>query len=127
MADVMDTAAAVAWMRAREADLPAGDRLFDDPFARLFARGPAECDATALMLQAPFMRESIRIRTRYIDDALRAGLRAGVRQVLILGYPNDCLGLAPRTQGTVCPDRSWHAPAEARAQRTQIVGQKVFP
>jgi methyltransferase (TIGR00027 family) len=93
MADVMDTAAAVAWLRAHEATLPAADRLFDDPFAHLFARGPEECDATALMLAAPFVRESIRLRTRYIDDAVRAGLRTGLRQILILGAGFDCRGL----------------------------------
>ncbi len=93
MADVMDTAAAVAWLRALEELLPAADRLFDDPLAQLFARGPEECEATALMLAAPFVRESIRLRTRYIDDALRDGLQSGLRQLLILGSGFDCRGL----------------------------------
>jgi len=93
MADVMDTAAAVAWLRAHEGNLPAADRLFDDPFAHLFARGPEECDATALMLAAPFVHESIRLRTRYIDDAVREGLRSGLRQILILGSGFDCRSL----------------------------------
>jgi methyltransferase (TIGR00027 family) len=93
MPDLMDTAAAVAWLRAREGTLPAAERLFDDPFAHLFARGPEECDATKLMVAAPFVHESIRLRTRYIDDAVRAGLQAGLRHILIHGAGFDCRAL----------------------------------
>ena len=76
------TALAVADARARE---PArADRLFDDPFARLFleAAGTAfAAESTASTIDIRAMRaEYIAIRTRYFDDALLAACAAPVRR-----------------------------------------------
>ena len=41
----------------------------------------------------PFFRASVRLRTRYIDDTVRAALDAGLRQIVLLGAGFDCRGL----------------------------------
>src|SRR5919204_6404377 len=83
--DVMDTAAAVARVREEEGLRPPGQRLFEDPFARLF-RGDADAEeVTARFFTVPFFREGIRLRTRFIDDVVRDALGAGLRQVVLLG------------------------------------------
>src|SRR5262249_62051874 len=88
MRDVADTAVTVARIRAEEATLPAGERLFDDPYAQLFTQGDAEVDAR--FEAVPYFREAIRLRTRLIDDFVRASLAAGVAQIVILGVGFDC-------------------------------------
>jgi methyltransferase (TIGR00027 family) len=93
VADVMDTAAAIARIREEEGLLPREQRLFEDPYARLF-KGDAEADAvTARFFSVPFFREGVRLRTRFIDDAVRTALAAGLRQVVLLGAGFDCRGL----------------------------------
>jgi methyltransferase (TIGR00027 family) len=91
--DVTDTAAAIARVRAEEHDRPEAERLFDDPYAHLFAGGPAADEAMQLFLSAPIFRCHIRIRTRFIDDAVRAALAAGVRQIVNLGAGFDSRAL----------------------------------
>ncbi len=88
--DVTDTAAAIARVRSWESDLPEGERLFEDPYAHLFAGGAAADEAMRLFLSAPMFRDSIRLRTRFIDDAVRAALAAGITQVVNLGAGFDC-------------------------------------
>ncbi len=88
--EVTDTAAAIARVRSWESDLPAGERLFEDPYAHLFGGGPAADEAVQLFLSAPIFRDHIRLRTRFIDDALRAALAAGIKQVVNLGVGFDC-------------------------------------
>lgn len=88
MADVSDTAATIARIRAAEAELPAGERLFHDPYASLFVDGDAEVDARFGTI--PYLRESVRLRTRLIDDFVRAALARGVKQVVVLGVGFDC-------------------------------------
>ncbi|MBI3770268.1 MAG: class I SAM-dependent methyltransferase [Deltaproteobacteria bacterium] len=90
---VTDTAAAVARVRAWEAELPEDERLFDDPHAHLFVGGTAADEVTGLFLSAPLFREAVRLRTRFIDDAVRAALGDGIRQILILGVGFDCRAL----------------------------------
>jgi methyltransferase (TIGR00027 family) len=89
----MDTAAAIARVREEEGLLPPGQRLFEDPFARLF-RGDADAEeVTARFFTVPFFREGIRLRTRFIDDVVRDALGAGLRQVVLLGAGFDCRAL----------------------------------
>jgi methyltransferase (TIGR00027 family) len=89
-----DTAYAMAAIRAKEAELPEAERLFVDPFAaRFWAAGAHAEDGTQRLLVLPFMRESIRVRTRFIDDFVRDGLAAGVRQVVLLGAGFDTRAL----------------------------------
>lgn len=85
---VLHTAAAIARVRAEEGDLPAGQRLFEDPLARLFAGDDA--DTTALMALQPFFRAHVRLRTRFIDDAVLDALERGSRHLVLLGAGFDC-------------------------------------
>jgi methyltransferase (TIGR00027 family) len=93
VADITHTAAAVARLRAAEGELPPGERLFDDPFARHFTGGDAASDALAQFLRVPFFRESIRVRTRFIDDAVRAAVDDRIVQLVLLGAGFDCRAL----------------------------------
>jgi methyltransferase (TIGR00027 family) len=94
MLTVADTAFSIAVVRSEEVDLPVEERLFEDPYARLFlAAGAHAAEGTERFLSLPFFREGVRLRTRFIDDALRAGLAAGLRQVVLLGAGFDARGL----------------------------------
>lgn len=88
--EVTDTAAAIARVRSWESQLPEEQRLFEDPYAHLFGGGEAADEAVALFLSAPIFRDHIRLRTRFIDDAVRAALAAGIKQVVNLGVGFDC-------------------------------------
>jgi methyltransferase (TIGR00027 family) len=84
---------AIARVRAEEGALPEGERLFDDPYAVLFAGDPGDDAVGERMLSVPFLRQSVRLRTRMIDDVVREGLAAGLRQLVILGVGFDCRAL----------------------------------
>jgi methyltransferase (TIGR00027 family) len=91
---VADTAFSIAVVRAEEALRPEGDRLFDDPYASFFAAAGADAaESTQRFLDLPFFREGVRLRTRYIDDAVREGLKAGLDQIVLLGAGFDARGL----------------------------------
>jgi methyltransferase (TIGR00027 family) len=93
MFDAADTAIAIATIRAQEALLPAGQQLFSDPYAARFcARDPAP-DATDRLLRVPYLREMVRLRTRFIDDTVRHAIDADIRQLVILGVGFDCRAL----------------------------------
>jgi methyltransferase (TIGR00027 family) len=81
------TASAIARARADEAHLPEEQRLFDDPFARHF--DDIHADVQEVFDTIPFFREQIRLRTRYLDDCVRAALTAGTRQIVLLGAGFD--------------------------------------
>ncbi len=94
MVTVADTAFSIAVVRAEESDKPEAERLFEDPYAALFAAaGGHAAEATQRFLELPGFREAVRLRTRYIDDAVRAGLAAGLRQIVLLGAGFDARGL----------------------------------
>jgi methyltransferase (TIGR00027 family) len=93
MSEAASTAAAIARIRADEALLPSGERLFSDPYAALFVAADEAPEVTERMLSVPYIRESVRVRTRFIDDAIRDALAAGIRQIVILGAGFDCRGL----------------------------------
>jgi methyltransferase (TIGR00027 family) len=90
MAEVTDSAATVARVRAEEATLLPDERLFDDPYARLFHGGAGADEVTALYFAVPFFKEGVRLRTRYIDDVVRAALADGLRHVVLMGVGFDC-------------------------------------
>lgn len=93
-ASVADTAFMVAAVRAEEGARPEAERLFEDPYAAIFAaQGAHVGEATQRLLDLPFLRDGVRLRTRYIDDALREGLAAGLGQVVLLGAGFDARGL----------------------------------
>jgi methyltransferase (TIGR00027 family) len=91
---VADTAFSIAAVRAEEANRPPDERLFEDPFAHLFAAaGQHAAEATQRFLDLPFFRDGVRLRTRYIDDYVRASLATGLTQMVILGAGFDARGL----------------------------------
>jgi methyltransferase (TIGR00027 family) len=91
---VADTAFSIAVVRAEEAKRPEADRLFEDPYAHLFAAAGAHAaESTQRFLDLPFFHEGVRLRTRFIDDAVRDGLAAGLDQVVLLGAGFDARGL----------------------------------
>lgn len=90
MVTVADTAFSIAMIRAEESDKSPAERLFQDPLAHLFRPSePEAIEATERFLALPFFRELIRLRTRSVDDALVAAVRAGLRQVVMLGTGFD--------------------------------------
>lgn len=94
MVTVADTAYSIAQIRADEDRLPEADRLFVDPYARVFAAaGEHAREATARFLALPFFAEAIRLRTRFNDDAVRAALGSGARQVVLMGAGFDMRAL----------------------------------
>ena len=93
MLEVADTATIIARIRAAEAELPPSQRLFEDPYAHLFAGATGGSDEEAVFSGAPFLREQVRLRTRFIDEAVRAALVDGLRQVAILGAGFDSRAL----------------------------------
>ena len=94
MLTVADTAYSIAVIRAEESERPAAERLFEDPYAPLFAAAGAHAgEGTARFLSLPFFRDGVRLRTRFIDDAVREGLHAGLDQVVLLGAGFDCRGM----------------------------------
>lgn len=96
------TAAWVAAARQAGQLLPDGVRLVDDPYgaafvspviARWFAR---ELDRLRPLATTPGIAHWIlymQVRTRVIDDALRAFLAGGGRQLVLLGAGFDCRAL----------------------------------
>lgn len=88
MVNVADTAFSIAVVRAEE------EQLFVDPYAKLFAAAGAHAaEATQRYLDLPFFRDGIRLRTRFIDDAVREGIHEGVQQLVILGAGFDMRAL----------------------------------
>lgn len=94
MLTVADTAYAIAVVRDEERGRPEGERLFEDPYASIFAAaGEHAREVTERCLALPSFRDIVRLRTRFIDDAVREGLAAGLGQVVLLGAGFDCRGL----------------------------------
>lgn len=84
-----------ALFRAIEQRLP--QPLFEDPWARRFLRGryrligmlPAAPVARFIDRRWPGPRAAVSVRTRYLDDAIRAALSDGLDQLVILGAGFD--------------------------------------
>lgn len=100
------TAANMAAFRALETVKPADQRLFADPYARLFlsprerlALAGARSGLVRRLIElyadrrAPGARTSGIARTRLIDDWLAAECGAGAAQVVFLGAGYDCRAL----------------------------------
>jgi methyltransferase (TIGR00027 family) len=89
-----DTAYSIAHMRAEEGRRPLAERLFEDPYASLFAdAGQHAMEGTQRLLVLPFAVDNVRLRTRAYDDFVREGLAAGVTQIVLLGAGFDARGL----------------------------------
>lgn len=91
---VADTAFSIAVVRAEEALRPEAERLFDDPYASLFAAAGAHAaESTQRFLDLPFFRDGVRLRTRFIDDFVRQALATGLTQMVLLGAGFDVRAL----------------------------------
>src|ERR1035441_1619061 len=103
----------MALQRAMETTRPRSSRLFDDPLARYFLRGPLRAVADLATLPVagrivpvlydliwPGPRPSAVARTRLIDDTLAEALADGITQVVLLGAGFD--------------SRAWRAPGPGR-------------
>jgi methyltransferase (TIGR00027 family) len=96
------TAEYMALFRALESSLPAGRRLFEDPFARHFlspslaavprisaALGMGGLACRLIDYRVPGARSSAVARTRFIDDIIAESIGDDVRQFVILGAGFD--------------------------------------
>ncbi len=91
---VADTAFTIAVIRADESRLPPAERLFEDRYAPIFAAAGAHAaEGTQRFLDLPFFRDGIRLRTRFIDDAVRSALSDGITQIVTLGVGFDTRAL----------------------------------
>jgi len=85
---VAATAYSIAAVRAEERE------LFEDPYAKHFvAAGEHAREGTERYLSLPFFRDGIRLRTRYLDDAVREAARDGFEQFVLLGAGFDARAL----------------------------------
>jgi methyltransferase (TIGR00027 family) len=97
---IADTAFSIAVVRAEEGRRPGAERLFEDPYGSMFAAAGAQAaEGTQRFLDLPFFRDGVRLRTRYIDDAVRDGVATGLDQVVLLGAGFDARGLRMREIG----------------------------
>ena len=94
------TAAWVALARAMGRDLPPEAQLADDPYGAAFEHGPRFHHLLSgrgvRVHRLPGVTSWIlymQVRTRVIDDALRAFVAGGGRQVVVLGAGYDCRAL----------------------------------
>ncbi len=77
------TAFVIAAIREAEAEQP--EPLFHDPFAAWFSNDMARTAARGLDAVFPPSTTMVRFRTRYFDRFVERGVRAGARQVVLLG------------------------------------------
>ncbi len=90
------TAAWVAAARGMAELLPPEARLVDDPYGLAFANLHEQALRMRALAKARPVQSWIlymQVRTRVIDDALRAWVAGGGRQVVMLGAGYDCRAL----------------------------------
>ena len=85
--NVSGTAFVVAQFRAEENRETSP--LYQDPVVGLFLDEHTRRAADQVVAGCPPVGDLVKIRTRYFDDVLEAQLRAGIRQVVILGAGLD--------------------------------------
>jgi len=90
------SAAGVAGFRAIEAEKPEAERMFYDPYARLFVPGGIGWSISKWIIEsglyermAPGAAAYILLRERYIDDFLKGQLVDRLEQVVMLGAGYD--------------------------------------
>ena len=122
------TAAWVAVTRGLGALLPADARLIDDPYGLQFAgsgpagrwaRAAAERDARwlARLPGAQAWIIYMQVRTRVLDDAVRAFVARGGAQLVILGAGYDCRALRLRELASSTVFEVDHPATQGRKQR----------
>ena len=97
IANVTGTAFVVAEFRAEENAEP--NPLYRDAIVPLFLTDDSRRAAARVAASFPLVKDFIRIRTRYFDDTLEREIRAGCRQVVILGAGLDTRAVRKRSAG----------------------------
>jgi len=95
--NVTGTAFVVAEFRAEENSAPSP--LYRDSVVGLFLTDESRQAAARVAAGFPLVKEMVRIRTKYFDDALEREIRAGCRQVVILGAGLDTRAVRKRSPG----------------------------
>jgi len=80
---VGSTALMVAHLRAIEANRP--DKLFEDPFASVFADEQLAATMDGWLAQSEVLSALLRVRIRWVDDMVERALAQGIEQVVVLG------------------------------------------
>lgn len=95
--NVTGTAFIVAEYRAEENSAP--DPLYRDSIVELFLNDATKQAAASALVASPSAKEGVKLRTRYLDDALDERIARGCRQVVILGSGLDTRAVRKKAAG----------------------------
>ncbi len=95
--NVTGTAFIVAEYRAEENAAP--DPLYRDSIVELFLNDATRQAAANVTVASPSAKEAVKLRTRYLDDALEERIAHGCRQVVILGSGLDTRAVRKQATG----------------------------
>ncbi|MGH8601542.1 MAG: class I SAM-dependent methyltransferase, partial [Gammaproteobacteria bacterium] len=95
--NVTGTAFIVAEYRAEENSAP--DPLYRDSIVELFLNDATRQAAASASVANPTATEGVKLRTRYLDDALEERIARGCRQVVILGSGLDTRAVRKQATG----------------------------
>src|ERR1035437_3719140 len=116
---VSETAYAIATLRAVESELPPTERLFEDPYASLFAAAGAHAaEGTKRFLDLPFFRAAIDRTLRFMARAGGKGSRAVFECGPAVFEPESVLDVVRRAGFTACEEVGfeelwrWYLPVE---------------
>ncbi|MGH9893758.1 MAG: class I SAM-dependent methyltransferase, partial [bacterium] len=95
--NVTGTAFIVAEYRAEENAAP--DPLYRDSIVEIFLNDATRQAAQNAVIASPSAKEAVKLRTRYLDDALEERIARGCRQVVILGSGLDTRAVRKQATG----------------------------
>ncbi|MGH8625997.1 MAG: class I SAM-dependent methyltransferase [Gammaproteobacteria bacterium] len=95
--NVTGTAFIVAEYRAEENSAP--DPLYCDAIVEIFLNDATRQAAAGAGIASPSAKEAVKLRTRYLDDALEERIARGCRQVVILGSGLDTRAVRKQATG----------------------------
>ncbi len=95
--NVTGTAFIVAEWRAEENAAP--DPLYRDSIVEMFLNDATRQAAENAVIASPSAKEAVKLRTRYLDDALEERIACGCRQVVILGSGLDTRAVRKQATG----------------------------
>jgi methyltransferase (TIGR00027 family) len=120
----------MALFRALEGSLPAGERLFADPWARRFLSAPLRAVAEVARLPGlagrvcrfidgrwPGARSSAAARPRFLDERIEEAVSRGARQIVLLGAGFDARALRMLLLGTCTVYELDHPATQERKRR----------
>lgn len=97
--NVPGTAFIVAEYRAEENAAP--DPLYRDSIVEMFLNEATRQAAAKAVVASPSVKDGVKLRTRYLDDALEERIARGCRQVVILGSGLDTRAVRKQATGVV--------------------------